>query len=230
MRNKFEFAVTYIFITILALISPCAKAAFMDGDFESAAPGAINNSTYYYLAGESIDNGNWYVLQGKVGVDTNGKYNHEGNKSIFLDANVGPNSLIQNLTTTAGMTYTISFYGNADTANSFSASFGGIAIAGFPTSIAMNGFASDDHLGNSSSFVHYVGTATATSTITALIFSATNTAPGGNNVTVEIDSISVAPAIVPEPSSLALCGIAGLASLSLAHVRRRLVAVKKGVL
>ena len=98
----------------------------VDGGFEAADPNGAPGATNYFMAGESIDGGNWIVgPNSEVGVDTQNNYVFAGNKSVFLDGRrAGPDSLTQTLTTVVGQTYTMSFYGNADTPNTFSVTFG----------------------------------------------------------------------------------------------------------
>ncbi len=122
----------------------------VDGGFEAADPTGMPGATDYFMAGQSIDGGNWIVgPDSEVGVDTQNKYVFAGNKSVFLNGSgVGPDSLYQTLTTVVGQIYTISFYANADTPNSFSVTFGGTPVTGEPTSITQNGFPSSTWLGS----------------------------------------------------------------------------------
>jgi hypothetical protein len=90
----------------------------------------------------------------------------------------GPDSLSQTLSTVIGQTYTISFWADADTSNTFSAMLDGAAVTGAPPDIAQNGFPSLTYLGNTGEFTFYSGTVTATSTSGALVLTAT-TLKGG---------------------------------------------------
>jgi hypothetical protein len=145
-----------------------------DGGFEAADPGGAAGGTNYFTSGSSIDGGLWNVTQGTVGVDTQNFFVFDGNKSIFLSPGGtsggagGPNSLTQTLATTPGQVYTISFWANADVDNTFSVTFGGVAVTGAPSTIAVNGFPSSTWLGNSGEFTFYSGTATAVSASTDL--------------------------------------------------------------
>ncbi len=208
-------------LAVLALTSGvCAYADIVvDGNFEGADLGA-GTGTDYFTSGESIDGGSWTVTQGTVGVDTNNFYIFDGSKSIFLNGDItGPDSLTQTLTTVVGQTYTIGFWADADVANTFSVTFGGAPVAGAPTSIAVNGFPSPNYLGNSSLFEFYSGTATATSTSTDLVFTASGFTANSSGVTVEIDNVSAIPTTssVPEPGTLGLLSAGMLGVLSMAR-------------
>ena len=109
----------------------------VDGDFEAADPNASPGATRPFTLGQSIDGGHWIVTLGTVGVDTQNPFVYAGNKSVLLDGDcVGPDSLTQTLPTKVGQIYTVSFWANADTANSFSVTLGDIKVTGAPTSIA----------------------------------------------------------------------------------------------
>jgi hypothetical protein len=189
-----------------------------DGGFELADPSGVPGGTDYFSSGSSIDGGFWNVTQGVVGVDTQNFFVFDGNKSIFLSPGStsggagGPDSLTQTLVTTPGQVYTISFWANADVENTFSATFGGVAVSGAPSIINLNGFPSNVWLGNSGEFTFYSGTAMATGASTDLTLTATGI-PGGTGVTVEIDDVSVTSSIIPEPSSAVLAAIGAIGGL-----------------
>lgn len=193
-----------------------------DPGFELADPAAIPGATDYFNVSENsfFDHGIWNVTQGSVGVDTQDAYVFAGQKSVLLNGDgFGPDSLSQTLTTTPGQVYTISFWADANAANSFSLTFGGADVTGIPTSIQQNGFPSPNYLGNSSQFTFYSGTALATSASTELTFTASS--PDSTS-TVELDNVSViaAAAVVPEPSALMLAIIGGIGSLMYTWRRR----------
>jgi hypothetical protein len=189
-----------------------ADSIVADGNFEAAAPGEPADSTAFYNLGSSIDGGSWFVTQGTVGVDTQDYYVFDGNKSVFLNGDViGPDSLTQTLNTTIGQTYTIGFWANSEVPNAFSVTFGGVPVTGAPSSIADNGFPSPNWLGNSSEFTFFTGTALATSTTSALTFTATGFPGPLTGTTVEIDDVTV----TPEPGSIVLM-LTGIAVLGLA--------------
>jgi len=190
-----------------------------DGSFESADPGVPAGSYDYFNSPQSIDGGYWFVTQGSVGVDTGVYEVYYGQKSVFLNGSgTGPDSLSQTLTTAPGQLYTISFWANADAANTFSVTFGGANVPGLPTSIKENGFPSLNYLGNSGLFTFYTATELATSASTVLTFTASSPI---STTTVELDDVSVtaAAAAVPEPSALLLAAIGGLGTLAFAWRR-----------
>ncbi len=187
-----------------------ARAANMiaDSGFETA--GANN----VYAAGQSIDGGSWNVTTGSVYIDAGDPYVYAGNNSLNLTyANLYTvNAVSQVLGTTAGQSYTVSFWADADTANTFSLLENGLAVSGSPTSIAENGFPG---LTNSSLFVNYLGTFTASTASTVLSLSAAgDPAIGSPEGSVIIDNVNVQPstAVTPEPGSLVfmLTGALGL--------------------
>ena len=175
----------------------------VDGDFELADPASHSIATTYFdTTSPDIGDHVWFVTLGAVGVFTDFPvYNYAGNKSIYLPGgnDIPEGQLTQTLVTTPGQLYSIGFWANSDDpSNIFSVTFGGVTVAGAPTTI-------DSHLfpfpSNSDRFEFYSGTATATSISTDLtLFSY---APFG---AVMIDNVSVTA--IPEPSSLALAGIA----------------------
>ncbi len=208
-------------LAAVALLSGLSGSAYanivLDGGFESAGTlgGLVN-----YTVGNSIDGGDWTVSEGKVAVDSQDFYVDDGNNSVFLDDDGGgPDSLSQTLNTVAGDTYTVSFWADADTPNSFSVTLGGTAVTGVPDSITANGFPSSVANGNSSLFELYSGTVVASSASEALVFTATGLS-GGPGSTVEIDDVSVVDTTVPEPSTFAISAL-GLLGLIATGWRRR---------
>ena len=201
----------------VASLSVSAHAApiVTDSGFESAGASGM------YFAGQSLDGGAWNVTQGEVYIDTQDPYVYAGNNSLnltYLNLYV-PNSVSQVLATVVGQAYAVSFYADADAANTFSLTENGLAVAGTPTSIAANGF---PNAANSALFTDYLGSFTASSAATTLNLTATaNPGIGSQDGSVMIDNVNVqaAAAVTPEPASLGLVltGIAGLSTV----VRRR---------
>ena len=205
----------------MASLSVTARAASIvtDGGFESAGANGI------YFAGQSLDGGAWNVTQGEVYIDTQDPYVYAGNNSLNLTyLNLyTPNSVSQVLATVVGQAYAVSFYADADAANTFSFTENGLAVAGTPASIAANGFPNTT---NSALFTDYLGSFVATSAATTLNLTATaNPGIGSQNGSVMIDNVSVqaAAAVTPEPASLGLV-LTGIAGLSAVVRRRRLEA------
>lgn len=217
-------------LPIFAVLSVLSATAYadnivVDGNFEGADPGVLTSTTDGFDSGSSIDGGSWFVTQGTVAVDTLDQYVFDGNKSVFLDGDGGPDSLSQTLPTVPGDNYNVSFWANADVPNNFAVTFGGDPVSGAPTSIAQNGFPSDMFLGNSSLFTFYSGTATATSSSSDLTFSSTAFQNDFSGATVELDDVAVSTisptSAVPEPSTLALAAVLALMIPLAAFWRRR---------
>jgi hypothetical protein len=185
-----------------------------DPGFESAGGGNI------YYAGQSIDGGSWNVTAGSVYIDTGDPYVFAGSNALNL---TGANpyvadSVSETLTTIVGKIYDVSFWGDADSANTFSLLENGTAVTGIPSSIVDNGF--PNPTSNSSLFVDYLGIFTASSTTTVLKFTDTADPPIGSALgSVMIDNVSVQP--TPEPSSIALM-LTGLLGLGFVLARKRL--------
>lgn len=196
-------------------VSAHASTVIADPGFETAGGGNV------YFAGQSIDGGSWNVTNGAVFIDSLDPYVYDGSNSVNLTlANLYvSNSLDQTLTTTIGQQYTVNFWANADSANTFSLTENGIALKGSPTSIVDNGFPGT--VTNSSLFVDYTGIFLATSTTTDLSFTATgDPAIGSTDGSVMIDDVSIKA--TPEPGSivLMLTGIAGLLLVTRKHLGR----------
>jgi hypothetical protein len=193
-------------------VSAHASTIVADGGFEAAGGG---NS---YSAGSSIDGGSWTVTLGQVYIDTTDPWVFDGNNSANLtyDNLYAENSLSQTISTIAGDQYTVYFWANADSSNTFSVTENGLAIAGTPSSIVDNGF---PNATNSSLFVEYSGTFGATSSSTNLTFtSEANPALLSPDGSVMIDDVSVAQ--TPEPSSVLLM-LSGMIALGLLVARKR---------
>lgn len=199
-------------LAVLSCLGSAHAATILnDGGFEAA--GASN--TYY--SGQRIDGGSWNVATGAVYIDSNDPYVDVGNNSLNLTyANLyTTNAVSQALSTTVGQVYTVNFFADADTDNTFSLLENGLAVNGAPSSIVNNGFPG---LTNSSLFMNYLGTFTASSASTTLSLSAVgNPAIGSQNGSVMIDNVTVQPstAVTPEPASLVLLltGALGLGTM-----------------
>lgn len=187
-----------------------------DSGFESATP----NTPYF--TGQSFDGGAWRVTAGSVFVESGDQYEYAGNNSLnltYLNPYVN-NSVSQTLSTVAGTVYSVSFFANSDTPNTFSLTENGVVVTGIPNTVVQNGF--PNPVSNSQLFVDYIGTFSATSTSTILTFTGLgNPAIGSSFGSVMIDNVSVQSAPTPEPESLVLLltGMAGVAGA----VRRKLM-------
>jgi hypothetical protein len=202
--RPFQLLFTALVVGVGLTASAHGSNIVVDGDFESAGGGNV------YFAGQSIDGGSWNVTQGAIFIDTQDPWVFDGNNSANLSfANLFvPNTLSQTLTTVVGQHYLLTFFGNADTPNTFSLTENGIAVAGTPNSIAQNGFTNNT---NSSLFTDYSGEFVASSTSTTLDFTSTgDPSLGSPDGSVMVDDVSLQP--VPEPGTIALTltGIMGL--------------------
>jgi hypothetical protein len=199
-------------VAALLCLSAAAHAQNLLSDFgfESAGGGNI------YYSGQSIDSGAWTVTEGNIYIDNQDPYVYAGNNAANLTyANLYvPNSLSQTVGTTVGDSYTLSFFADSDSPNSFAVTENGVDLTGLPVSIIDNGFPSSATDGNSSLFVDYTTSFIATSTSTDLSFIATaDPGLGSPDGSVMIDNVVLEATPTPEPGSivLALTGLVGLA-------------------
>jgi hypothetical protein len=197
-------------------VSAHASNIVSDPGFENAGTGITAPGSQTYYPGQSIDGGSWNVAAGQIYIDISDPYVYAGNNSVNLTG-ANPyesNSLTETIATIVGGSYNVSFYGNADSANTFLFTENGIAITGMPSSIAQNGFPG--------SFTDYTGRFTATSSSTTLDFLAisdpTYAEFQAGNGSVVIDEVTVAP--TPEPSSILLL-LTGAVGFGQSVVRRR---------
>ena len=175
-----------------------AQNLVKDGDFEQADPGQTV-STQANTTGNPFDS--FWVIGGTVGIDQNNFFVYDGSKSLFLnDGNAGTTSSVtQNLATTAGQNYTLSFFAGADfAANELDVTFGGTALA--PIVVPDNGFAGPPP-GNNGLFTKYTFNVTATGPFTGLTFSSPTPIHVIGGGTLELDDISVTASPVPEAST-----------------------------
>ena len=175
---------------------------------------------YYdlYSAGQSFTG--WTVGQGVVALYTD-QYNpalsdvpYQGNQALQLKGTQGGNgSIYQDLTTTPGTRYELSF---AFASNPFASSNVSMEVAWGSATVASL-TASPSHDYTNLGWVVESYSVTATQAITRLEF--TNTTPVAGNAGPQIDAVIVSA--VPEPSSL-MMGLVGLTMAGgAALVRRR---------
>ena len=180
-----------------------AQSLVKDGDFEQADLGAAPGAEDAFNSLNPFDL-SWTITQGTAGVDTQNLYVFDGKKSLYLneDPSGVTTTITQNLATTVGQNYTVSFYADqsAGSTGSLTVMFGG---ATFSTVVPANGY-SGPPPGNNGSFTFYTGIVTATSALTPLTFSSAAPADHGG---LTLDDISVTPAPVPEASSAVSMGL-----------------------
>ena len=193
-----------------------ASSVIADGGFEAAGGGNA-----YYATG-SIDGGSWNVTDGAVYIDNADPYVFDGNNSANLTAfNLDAlNTLSETLSTVAGQQYTINFWADSDTANTFSVTANGTDLFGAPLTIAQNGFPSANTNGNSGDFVDYKGTFIAYSSSTLLAFNADASPAIGSSSSGSVVIDDVSAQITPEPASIFLM-LTGIAAIGLAAAFKR---------
>lgn len=201
--------------TLIGLAAVPAHAQIVkDGGFETADPGQTTQ-TDFFSTGTPFD-ANW-VVTGEVGIDQNDTYVFSGSKSLYLNSGIGTDSITQNLTTTNGGQYNLSFFANDDTPGDvLNVMFGNTTLA--PILVPANGY-NGPGAGNQGRFTFYSYNVTATSQFSGLTFSSVGSLSSG---TLELDGISVTPGFTPVPESSTLVSLTLLLGLG-----GMLVAVKK---
>ena len=179
-----------------------AQNLVQDGGFEAAALGAPDGVEDSFAAGQTFDS-SWTITQGTAAIDTNNAFVFDGSKSLFLDDdNTTTTTVTQNLATTPGGNYILSFYADDEGGNPLTVSFGGTTLG--PINIPLNGYPNLDPGSNAGEFTFYTFDVSAQSLSTPLAFSAAN---NGNGAAIELDDISVTPAAVPEASTVVSMGL-----------------------
>lgn len=199
---------------LIAGIAPAAAQSaganlVQDSSFESASLGN-------HAAGASLGDG-WTSGTGNVFVSGSSTEAYDGVNTVnFGGLTSRSGSLSQNVATTLGQLYTISFYAAGDNPNAMlTATFGAdsLFVSPAPDNGVFNGPAD---------YTHFTFSSTATSPLTTLTFSGTKT----EKIGILLDDVSVTQAApVPEASTTVSFGLLlmlGLGGLVAAARRRAL--------
>ena len=171
-----------------AFIPSTAHAAgtnlVQDGSFEAATLGN-------HAAGASLGDG-WTSTLGNVFVSNDAQEAYDGtNTANFGGLSLQPSAVTQNVATTLGQLYTISFYTASDNPNAaLTASFGtdSLSLSPAPNYGVFN---------SKSDYTHFTFNSTADSSLTALTFSGTKT----EKIGIVLDNVSVTADAAPVPEA-----------------------------
>jgi choice-of-anchor C domain-containing protein len=198
---------------LLGWITPAQANLIGNGGFEqpTAPPGG-----FVTLFAGNPAMAPWVIVAGSVDVVHTAYWPaFEGNQSLDLDGNT-PGTIQQTFATTPGVQYTLTFAyaNNAD--QSALVRTANVQVTGAGTLLSQN----ISHTGSTRANMNYTlfsADFTANSANTTLRFTSTDepTSPFG----VVLDAVSVE--VVPEPSTLVLCGLGALGLLGCACWRRR---------
>lgn len=192
----------------LALLAPAGAARadmIVNGGFEAPVIANPSFSTFQAIPGWTTAFGPGIEVQNHVAGSP-----FAGNQFVELDSSAN-SGMYQDLATVAGQAYRLSFAysprpGVAANSTGIDVLWGGSTVS----SLALNGVGLSD-----TAWQVYTLDLTATSSLTRLQFNATGLS---DSLGGYIDNVSVNA--VPEPSSLALCGLFGLGGL-IVRARRR---------
>lgn len=162
-----------------------------DGGFESPTTGI-------YTAVASLGDG-WTATTGTIGIENNtfeGAVPHSGNQFAYLDEFSTVNTLSQTLTTTAGQSYTISYWVADNSPDMYQVTFGGQTL--------FNGAGPTAGVGSAADYVNETFTAVASGPSTVLSFSGKFGGGDGAFGTI-LDDVDVTGS--PEPGTIALFGL-----------------------
>lgn len=194
---RFRLVGIFVMAWAVVLFTSAARLAgqtnlVQDGGFELAAEAVPNVLRTYFDTGSRLYPGFWTVTQGLVGLDAGDQYVYQGNGSLSLSVGTGLDAITQLLHTTAGQSYEISFFANADSPNQISVLFDGVPVSAFPSSVNQG---APPWPGT---WTQYTGFASTPSTATYLTFEGISEIPGQpGTFSVELDNISVVA--TPEP-------------------------------
>ncbi len=200
--------VTVFGILTLWIVAPAAKANIvLNGDFDANSPTPDTAPLDWTLI-TATSGSDFFVGTGVLW----------GSLSLPNSANFGAtggfdDTLEQTLTTVAGETYTLTYelaHAASDSANDFSASWGGVTI---PGSALVNAAGFD--------YTSYSFTVTATSSSTVLAFAGRE-----NPSWFDLDNVSVTPlgVVTPEPGYFAILGVVFVGLVARRYFQRRAVA------
>ncbi len=218
MPPLFRMALRLACLGFLLPTTAQAQNLVQDGDFELANPGVTTfNTSYFGPTGQApMFDAFWTVPAGTVAIDTARDYVYAGNKSLWLNSDdpmTSPtNTLSQTLLTTPGQSYLLTFYADSSfTPNALGSgphpltvTFDGNIVSGSAIDVPENGYPNSGPGSNAALFTLYSFLVTTNSSLTDLTFSAQGSVLFNPGNTLELDNISVTPAAVPEPGSIAL--------------------------
>ena len=201
-----------IALLALALIAPMSTARadmILNGGFEAPVITNPSFSTFQSIPGWTTAFGPGIEIQNHVAGSP-----FEGNQFVELDSSAN-SGMYQDIGTVIGQQYLLSFAysprpGVAANSTGIDVLWGGSLVSG----IAQSGVGLSD-----TAWQIFTFNLTATSDVTRLQFNATGIS---DSLGGYIDAVSVNA--VPEPSSLAMCGIAGLGIVARMRRNRKLVA------
>jgi choice-of-anchor C domain-containing protein len=203
-------------LACLTLAGASRANLIVNGSFES--PVAPANG-FLTVSGAGLPG--WTIAPGGATVDViNTGYwpAFDGNQSLDLSGSPGPigTNIPQTFATVPGQTYTLSF-AYANNADSLLTATADVEVEGLGTLLSAMITHSNSTRPNMN-YLLFSGSFVADSTSATLTF--THTGPNANQGIV-LDAVDVTQVEVPEPASLAVFGLAGLAVAGYAARRRR---------
>jgi choice-of-anchor C domain-containing protein len=207
--TKMTAGVLLALATILSAGQRAEADFIVNGSFEQ---GTVNpGSTFLTLAAGSTAITGWTVTPQSIDYVGGLWMASDGTRSVDLSGNA-PGGIQQTFATTAGLTYSVLFdlAGNPEGPPVLKTAE--VSAAGKVQDFTFN---TAGHSETSMGWTTMDFVFTATSSMTTLSFASLNATAFGP----ALDNVSVS--VIPEPSSLALCGIAGAIGVAVARGRRK---------